>query len=133
MSASPSSPARKRAASGFVKDGRWGVVDGIRLSSSRDRVCAMILSRDFARAYVTRHISRGLMSTDLSALSATEAALRIARRELSSEALVNACLARIAAREPEVQAWAFLDPELARTQARKVDRESPRSLLHGVP
>lgn len=51
-------------------------------------------------------------------LSAAEAARRIARRELSSEALVAACLERIAAREREVQAWAFLDPELALKQAR---------------
>src|SRR5262245_54134352 len=73
------------------------------------------------------------MSSTIFALSAAEAAQRIARRELTSESLINACLARIAAREPEVQAWAFLDPELARTQARKLDREPPRSLLHGVP
>ena len=66
-------------------------------------------------------------------LSAAEAARRIARRELSSEALVAACLERIAAREREVQAWAFLDPELALKQARALDREKPRGPLHGVP
>jgi Asp-tRNA(Asn)/Glu-tRNA(Gln) amidotransferase A subunit family amidase len=87
----------------------------------------MILSRDFPCAF------RIPMSTTLSALSAAEAARRIARRELSSVSLVNTCLERIAARERDVQAWAFFDPELARSQARKLDRETPRSLLHGVP
>ena len=33
------------------------------------------------------------------------------RRELTSEALVAACLERIRAREPEVQAWAHIDPD----------------------
>ena len=66
-------------------------------------------------------------------LTAAEAARRIARGQLSSEALVAACLERIAARERDVQAWAFLDPELALKQARALDREKPRSPLHGVP
>ncbi len=66
-------------------------------------------------------------------LSAAEAARRIAAGELKSEALVAACLARIAAREPEVRAWAFLEPEAALAQARALDRERPRSALHGVP
>jgi Asp-tRNA(Asn)/Glu-tRNA(Gln) amidotransferase A subunit family amidase len=66
-------------------------------------------------------------------LSAAEAARRIAARELTSEALVASCLERIAAREPEVQAWAWLDREAALAQARARDRQSPRSPLHGVP
>ena len=66
-------------------------------------------------------------------LSAADAARLIARRELTSEALVAACLAHIEAREREVQAWAFLDPALALSQARRLDRESPRSPLHGIP
>src|SRR5215813_5672654 len=73
------------------------------------------------------------MSIAISELSAAEAARRIARRELSSESLVNDCLERIAARERDVQAWAFLDPDLARSQARALDRASPRSPLHGIP
>lgn len=66
-------------------------------------------------------------------LSAAEAARRIARGELTSVALVRACLERIAARESEVHAWASLDPEAALAQARACDREVARSALHGVP
>ncbi|MDH5246064.1 MAG: amidase [Betaproteobacteria bacterium] len=73
------------------------------------------------------------MPESLNTLSAAEAARRIAAGELTSEALVAACLARIAAREPEVQAWAFLDPQLALAQARALDGERPRGPLHGVP
>lgn len=47
--------------------------------------------------------------------------------------LIQACLERIAAREGDVQAWEFLDPELALGQARALDREPPRGPLHGVP
>ena len=57
---------------------------------------------------------------DLTALTATEAAARIARGDLLSEDLVRACLDRIAALEPGVQAWNFLDPEpRARAGARR--------------
>ena len=66
-------------------------------------------------------------------LSAAEAGRRIAARTLSSEAVVSACLDRIAAREPAVQAWAYLDRDAALAQARARDREAPRSPLHGVP
>ena len=52
---------------------------------------------------------------------------------MKSEALVAACLERIAQREREVHAWAWLDPEQALAQARERDREAPRSALHGVP
>jgi Asp-tRNA(Asn)/Glu-tRNA(Gln) amidotransferase A subunit family amidase len=66
-------------------------------------------------------------------LSAAEGARRIASGDLTSVALVTACLERIAAREAEVQAWAWLDPEWALAQARACDREAARSALHGVP
>ena len=69
----------------------------------------------------------------LNHLTASHAAGRIAAGMLTSQALVEACLARIAEREGEVHAWAFVDPELALAQARDRDRESPRGPLHGVP
>jgi Asp-tRNA(Asn)/Glu-tRNA(Gln) amidotransferase A subunit family amidase len=73
------------------------------------------------------------MSSAPHRLSAAEAARRIVRGELTSEALVASCLERIAAREPDVQAWAWLDADLALRQARALDREPPRRPLHGVP
>ena len=73
------------------------------------------------------------MSDAPNELTAAEAGRRIARGQLTSEALVAACLERIAARERDVRAWAFLDPDLALRQARRLDREAPRSPLHGVP
>lgn len=69
----------------------------------------------------------------LNQISACDAAAAIATGKLTSEALVAACLDRIRAREDAVQAWAFIDPELALTQARSRDREQPRSRLHGIP
>ena len=66
-------------------------------------------------------------------LSAAQAARRIARGELTSVALVTACLGRIGVREGEVQAWASLDREQALAQARACDRDVARSVLHGVP
>ncbi len=46
---------------------------------------------------------------------------------------MRACLDRIEAREPDVRAFAALDPELALAEARRRDREPSRGPLHGVP
>ena len=65
--------------------------------------------------------------------SARDAAARISSGRLTSEALVRACLARIEAREPDVQAWEFLDADAALEQARRCDRSPPAGPLHGLP
>jgi amidase len=69
----------------------------------------------------------------LETLTAREAARRIAAGAITSEALVAACLARIAARESEVGAFAFVDPAAALAQARAADGAASRGPLHGVP
>ncbi|MPY69807.1 MAG: hypothetical protein GEU92_06955 [Alphaproteobacteria bacterium] len=69
----------------------------------------------------------------LALLTATEASEKLKAGEITSEALVTACLARIAARESEIGAWAFIDPDYALQQAKAVDAEPRRSILHGVP
>ncbi|MFL6563732.1 MAG: amidase [Burkholderiales bacterium] len=70
-------------------------------------------------------------------LSAAQAAREIAEGRLTSEELVQACLERIRALEPKVQAWAFLDEEHALAQARAADERKrsgkPIGPLHGVP
>lgn len=75
--------------------------------------------------------------TDPARLNAADAARRIARGEISSEDLVQACLNRISEREDTVGAWQHLDPEYALEQARGRDewRASGRSTgpLHGLP
>jgi len=54
------------------------------------------------------------------------------RRELSAQALVRDCLARIDEREPQVQAWQALAPD-AVEQARRIDARADRPLLRGLP
>jgi Asp-tRNA(Asn)/Glu-tRNA(Gln) amidotransferase A subunit family amidase len=66
-------------------------------------------------------------------LSASAAARAIREKTLTAQALVASCLARIAAREPQVQAWTAVDGEAALAAARQLDREPARSPLHGVP
>ena len=69
----------------------------------------------------------------LSEITAAEAARRLAASETTSEALVAACLERIAERDEAVRAWAFIDRAAALAQARALDRMPRRSRLHGVP
>lgn len=66
-------------------------------------------------------------------LTATEAATLISAGRLSSSALVQSCLDRIAMRERTVHAWANIDPAAAMDQARARDAEATKGLLHGIP
>ena len=66
-------------------------------------------------------------------LTASGASAQMAKGQLSSAAYTLALLERIALRDPEVRAWAFVDPEHAMEQARARDREPRRSALHGIP
>ncbi|NKC31574.1 amidase [Falsiroseomonas selenitidurans] len=67
--------------------------------------------------------------TDPARLTATEAARAIAAGTLTPATLMEACLARAAAREPVVRAFVHLDPEQAR-RAAAAARPGP---LHGLP
>jgi aspartyl-tRNA(Asn)/glutamyl-tRNA(Gln) amidotransferase subunit A len=73
----------------------------------------------------------------LATLAAVDLAAGIARGEYTSLDVVEALLARIEEVEPKVRAWAHLDPEYARRQARDADRHRqsgrPIGRLHGVP
>lgn len=66
-------------------------------------------------------------------LSAREAARRIAAGTLTAQALVESCLERIAERESETGAWAYIDPDQALAEARARDQSAPSGPLHGIP
>ena len=74
---------------------------------------------------------------NLHSLSASEAARLIREGVITSEQLVEACLARVREVDEQVQAWTFLDPDYALAQARAADawRSEGRATgpLHGVP
>ena len=66
-------------------------------------------------------------------LTASEIVAGIGAGRTTGEAVMRACLERIAAREDEVQAWACLDPDQAIAAARAFDRSGRRGPLAGVP
>ncbi|MGO9829661.1 MAG: amidase [Myxococcaceae bacterium] len=68
----------------------------------------------------------------LETLGAKQAVRLLSRGELTAEALVAACLERISAEEPRVQAWEWLEPERALQQGRAADAH-PRPPLYGLP
>jgi Asp-tRNA(Asn)/Glu-tRNA(Gln) amidotransferase A subunit family amidase len=74
-----------------------------------------------------------LTSQPLWRLSASEAAEALSAGRLTSEALTRACLARIAARDPELKAWVQVDADNALRQARELDKQPRRGPLHGLP
>lgn len=74
---------------------------------------------------------------ELADLSASDAARMIRRGDITSRDLVAACVARIAAREPEVQAWEYFDADYALSQAEAADAHlasgKAPGLLQGLP
>src|SRR5688572_10891037 len=76
-------------------------------------------------------------ATQLNWLSAADAARAIRDGAVSSEQLVEACLARVREVDERVQAWAFIDPQHALAQARAADERrwegAALGALHGVP
>ena len=69
----------------------------------------------------------------LNRLSATSAASKLATREITAEALLADCVARIRAREADVRAFTFLDADAAMRRARELDAGPPTGPLHGLP
>ncbi len=70
-------------------------------------------------------------------LTVFQAARALRRGGLTASALLESCLERIAAREPEVRAWAALHGEEAGREARRLDRLARQGRwtgpLHGIP
>ncbi|MDB5902316.1 MAG: hypothetical protein JWM26_1194 [Betaproteobacteria bacterium] len=71
--------------------------------------------------------------TVLHQMTATEIVKAIGSGETTCEAVARACLERIAEREPEVQAWQYLDPDGVVRQAQALDKSGKRGPLTGVP
>src|SRR5690606_6254915 len=70
----------------------------------------------------------------LNKLTLGQARQALAMGRISSVDLVCASLERIANREPDVQAWSYIDGEAALRQAQECDRVAvnDRGLLHGI-
>ena len=77
------------------------------------------------------------MTSDPSLLDIVEAGHRLRAKTLTSEALTDACLANIAARNDELRAFVTVTGDQARAAARQADRElasgHDRGPLHGIP
>jgi Asp-tRNA(Asn)/Glu-tRNA(Gln) amidotransferase A subunit family amidase len=71
--------------------------------------------------------------TNLKRLTATDAARKLAAREITAQALLADCVERIREREPTVHAWTFLDIDRAMEHARTLDARPGAGLLHGLP
>lgn len=73
------------------------------------------------------------MALSPSELPAAEAVARLHRRALTAEALVRACLERIAAEDGRLGAFEHLDPAAALAEARRIDGLVPAPPLAGLP
>ena len=70
---------------------------------------------------------------NLNKLTATDAARKLATREISAQALLADCMERIRERDPVVHAWTFVGAEAALERARRLDAQAVSGLLHGLP
>jgi amidase len=77
--------------------------------------------------------SEGRPIKPLNELTATEVVAAIQSGRTTCEAVVRACLDRIAARESEVGAWAYCDADKATASARAFDKSGKRGPIAGVP
>lgn len=89
---------------------------------------------DHNRSSCTRHAAK----MNLNRLSATEALAGMEAGQISSEAVVRACLQRIDERQENVRAWVAIDSDGAVAAAREADRARPqdsntRRRLLGIP
>lgn len=79
---------------------------------------------------------RAVKALDLADLTGLDARRRMERGEFRAAELVESQLARIAAREPEIGAFTFIDPDNARAQAKAADAYRatgrPVGALHGL-
>lgn len=73
------------------------------------------------------------MTNELAFRSLTELATMLARDETTSLAIVEACLARIAALDAKLHAFVEVYGDDARTRARAADNGQHRGPLHGLP
>jgi len=71
--------------------------------------------------------------TELNRLSAREARRRMSQGSAGAEALMHDCLARIEAKEGQVQAWQAIDPVRAVAAAAASDSAPKRAPLAGLP
>ena len=71
--------------------------------------------------------------TDIHEWTALRVVQAVEAGETTVEAVANACLERIEDREPDVQAWAFIDRDQVLRNARAMDAGPRRGLLHGAP
>jgi Asp-tRNA(Asn)/Glu-tRNA(Gln) amidotransferase A subunit family amidase len=74
-----------------------------------------------------------IKETEPARMTATEASSLIQARKLSCEELIRSCLGRIAARDAEVKAWLYLDPDYVIRRARELDKTPWKGPLHGLP
>jgi len=76
-------------------------------------------------------------SPGLNRIAARALIAKLRQGQISAFELMTACLDRIAIREPQVRAWAYLDAERALEQARLADKlrteGRPLGPLHGLP
>jgi len=74
-----------------------------------------------------------MTTTNLYQMTATEIVRAIAAGKTTALAVAESCLERIAEREPQVEAWHYLDPQQVLEQARALDRRGSTGPLQGVP
>jgi amidase len=72
-------------------------------------------------------------SKPLNQWSATEIAAAVSAKRVTAEAVMRACLNRVAARESDLKAWTNFDAERALEAARAFDRNPVAGPLAGVP
>lgn len=83
---------------------------------------------------LSQYFASLLTMAELWQLNATDIQAKVANGEITIEEYVKSLLKRIEERDPVVQAWAYLNPDYALSEARRLDQIPPaeRGPLHGM-
>ena len=73
------------------------------------------------------------LNNNLNKLSATQLLVMLDEKQITSNEIIADCLKRIRLRNPEINAWKFLDEDIINIQLEEFASSKPESVLSGIP
>ena len=73
------------------------------------------------------------LNSNLNKLSATQLLVMLGEKQITPDEIITDCLRQIKLRNPEINAWKFLDEDIIKKQLEEFASLKPISALSGIP